>query len=492
MQNIAKRFVDYVSNSLVGNALRGIREEVQGLILPFVVVSIPILALVGSNWFETQRSRTITMTAGAETGRRHALARDYLPVPLAANNVTLHLQPSSGSGEALQLVNDGKVDMALVQGGLDKEPFPNVRQVAALYQEPLHLLLKKDLYPVAAKSSLKQALLGKHIYLSTRGSGTHILSQRVIALTGMTAQDYFEEQMKEEDLLAASATVDKLPDAVFLVSLLPSLTAQRLITDFGYKLYPLRFAETYQLDDNRVAATTFPLAVYSADPPEPEAPLPTIATRLLLVANAKVPTDAVQRVLAAVLTSEFSKVYRPPLALTNLDLATEFPVHPGTEIYQNNKLPINRETVQGLQTLWGSIAGLLPAVFLLSRWLRSGRGRQRQILSGEQLRSISKRVTETDTTVFALERSANLNLEELLELRGRMSELRRETMGVRDAGSSSLAATISTLLGYISDLDSRVTSLLAVVRSLPQPPAGEATTTPEAPAQQPDEVLVAG
>ena len=109
-----------------------------------------------------------------------------------------------------------------------------------------------------------------------------------------------------------------------------------------------------------------------------------------------------------------------------------------------------------------------------------------------QLKNEGYNVELARTGDEALERAAELKVEELLELRGRVSELRRETMGVRDAGSSSLAATISTLLGYISDLDSRVTSLLAVARSLPQSASTQEAASAEAPAPQTDQVLVAG
>jgi hypothetical protein len=51
----------------------------------------------------------------------------------------------SGSEEALDLVNSGKVDCAFVQGGLGVGDRPNVRLVAMMQIEPLHLLVRKEL-----------------------------------------------------------------------------------------------------------------------------------------------------------------------------------------------------------------------------------------------------------------------------------------------------------------------------------------------------------
>src|SRR5262245_28753781 len=88
--------------------------------------------------------RSLTLTAGSQSGLRHqmglALTKEAGPYGL-----DFELVATAGSEEALEQVDAGKIDVALVQGGLAARHRANVRQVAALHVEPLHLLVKQEL-----------------------------------------------------------------------------------------------------------------------------------------------------------------------------------------------------------------------------------------------------------------------------------------------------------------------------------------------------------
>src|SRR5262245_47759603 len=104
--------------------------------------------------------------------------------------------------------------------------------------------------------------------------------------------------------LIAEPDPGRLPDAVFLVSTLPSTTAAYLVARHGYWLVPLPFAEAFAMRSlarmaqegeeaagrepivmGRVQAMTVPAFTYGVEPPVPEKPLATLGTRLLLVAH---------------------------------------------------------------------------------------------------------------------------------------------------------------------------------------------------------------
>jgi hypothetical protein len=70
--------------------------------------------------------------------------------------------------EGLKLVNDpNPIDLALVPGGVGgRGRFPNVRQVAALGIDPLHVMVRPELYESATRSLT--ALRGKRINCATR------------------------------------------------------------------------------------------------------------------------------------------------------------------------------------------------------------------------------------------------------------------------------------------------------------------------------------
>ena len=52
---------------------------------------------------------------------------------------------TGGSEDTLNAVQQGKVQIAFVDGGLGTEGRENVREVAPLYTSGLHLLMKREL-----------------------------------------------------------------------------------------------------------------------------------------------------------------------------------------------------------------------------------------------------------------------------------------------------------------------------------------------------------
>lgn len=93
----------------------------------------------GTPW--GSQSRRFTVTAGSAAGRRHAIA-ESLAQYAQREAIDLNVVVTSGSREALQKVQENEINFALVQGGLAQPDYPDVRQVAVLHLEPLHLLVK--------------------------------------------------------------------------------------------------------------------------------------------------------------------------------------------------------------------------------------------------------------------------------------------------------------------------------------------------------------
>ena len=126
----------------------------------------------------------LRMTAGQEAGTRHRIAQ-VLQRESARRAIEIQVQATAGSAEALDAVESGEVDAALVQGGLETIDRPGLRQVAALHIEPLHLLVKEELHQ--AVTHHLGALRGKVVNLGDRGSGTYLLATEVMAFSGLRA-----------------------------------------------------------------------------------------------------------------------------------------------------------------------------------------------------------------------------------------------------------------------------------------------------------------
>ena len=237
----------------------------------------------------------LRMTAGNAKGTRHQLAL-RLGTEAARRNLALEVVPSAGSEDALDRVNRRELDLALVQGGLAVEGRPDVRQVATLHIEPMHVLVKKEL--VDDVSASLTALRGRTVDLEEVGSGSHSLAVAILNFIGLQPRDvdpaggYVPVSLARQALHAERDTA-RLPDAVFLVSSLPAPTAKYLVTRHGYRPVPLPFAEAFALESlakpagdeqsgaasgrvqtARIHATTIPPFVCSAEPPVPARPLP--------------------------------------------------------------------------------------------------------------------------------------------------------------------------------------------------------------------------
>ena len=134
------------------------------------------------------RSIDLRMTAGQDGGTRHRIAQ-VLRGHAARRAVAIELRAMAGSEKALQAVTSAQVDVALVQGGLDLADHPGLRQVAVLHIEPLHLLVKADVYRAVATNLA--GLQGKVVNVGERGSGTYLLATEVMAFSGLRAgNDY--------------------------------------------------------------------------------------------------------------------------------------------------------------------------------------------------------------------------------------------------------------------------------------------------------------
>jgi TRAP-type uncharacterized transport system substrate-binding protein len=384
----------------------------------------------------------LRLTAGNPLGMRHHLAV-RLRGDVAQRNITLDLVTSSGSEESLDMIERREVDAALIQGALTPVGRPNVRQVATLHVEPMHLLVKKELFKDASASLT--ALRGKIVDLDQVGSGTHTLARAILEFVGLRSRDqdpdggYFPVSLDRRELFAEQETA-RLPDAVFLVSSLPSPTVSHLATRHGFRLVPLPFAEAFALRSlveevgdrspgpaeeriamGRIQSVTIPAFTYGVEPAVPEKPIPTLGARLLLVAHKDVPSRAVLQMIEAIYSTEFGQIVRPPLDPKLMDLPPEFPWHEGALHYQQRNAPL----------LWGQaadwahkglaiVAATASGLFVLWQWTRQyGQRKHRKGFN----RYIAQ-VARIEEQVMRAEQDGQIILSELLALQDQLCRLK--------------------------------------------------------------------
>jgi TRAP-type uncharacterized transport system substrate-binding protein len=418
------------------------------------------------------------MTAGNAKGTRHQLALK-LGEEAARRNLTLAVIPSVGSEDALDRVNRRDLDVALVQGGLAVDDRLDVRQVATLHVEPLQLLVKKELFDGASASLT--ALRGKTVDLEEVGSGSHSLAVAVLSFVGLQprgrdpARGYLPVSLDRDKLFAEQDTA-RLPDAVFLVSSLPAPIAKYLVTRHGYRLVPLPFAEAFALESlaktagdeqpraahgrvemGRIHATTIPPFVCSAEPPVPAAPVPTLGTRLLLVAHKDVPARAAYQLVEATYAAAFGRVVHPPLDAKLMELPPEFPWHSGAQLFLERNRPVVSGAVmdathKGMAILAAAVSGL----FVLWQWSKQ----HGQFLRDKGFNDYIRGVARIEEQAAGTDTSRPTALPQLVALRHELGCLKSEVLDRFTRGELAGKELLSGFLIQVNDTRDFISGLI--------------------------------
>ncbi len=301
------------------------------------LLGMGLLVIALGTWYVLHspkpKPKQLTCTGGSEVGLRHKLAFELAP-DAKRNQIELILTGTSGSEDALQQVESGAIDLALVQGGLNNETYQHVQEVTPLHVEPLHLLVKPTLAEAIARRGLA-ALGGHSINVGTLASGTCALSQEFLNFLGLTAvsdesallddHQYRVRHRNYENLLTDDDG-EQLSDAIFTISSLPSPIVKHLVEQYAYQLVPLPLSDAFSLDayvyrhpqsgasrfdKRRIHETSIPAFTYSVSLAQPPQRLTTFGTRLLLVANDRVAADSIDQLLQAIYQSSLTKDARP-------------------------------------------------------------------------------------------------------------------------------------------------------------------------------------
>jgi TRAP-type uncharacterized transport system substrate-binding protein len=411
------------------------------------------------------RQVRMRLTAGQEEGTRHRIALE-LRREATRRNLFIEVHPTAGSPDALQAIESGQVDAALVQGGLEMRDSPLLRQVATLHVEPLHLLVKEEIHRQVARGLA--GLRGKLINLGEPGSGSRLLAIDVLEFSGLkSGRDFTASNLGYADL-ERETDRSRLPDAIFTVSTLPSPIVRRLVTKQAYRLVPLPFLEAFTLgaldqedastrrsvetpmriDRRHVYDALIPAFVYEVEPGVPPEPIHTLGTRLLVVARRDLSASTVRRLLDVVFNSPFSQVIQPPLDTRLLELQPELPWHDGTTDFVRRNSPLIAGDVIDVVEKEVSILGVLAGgILCLVQWLRR-RYRWRRERGFE---AYILRVAGVERRALELSRAPALDLPALLQLQEELTLIKGEALQRFADGELDGEELMSGFLTHASD-----------------------------------------
>lgn len=359
-----------------------------------VAVLLGLLGLAAHYVYEVlPRTYALKITGGDILGNRHYMA-GALRDEVAAAGVQLAIQPTEGSQDALTLVSQGKLDFALIQGGLEL-PYPHVSHVANLAPELLHFLVRPDIKDIAG-------LRGKRINLGSKKGGTRIVAKQLLEFSGMRdGVDYVETNLGTEDLLALRK--DRIPDVIVITSFAPSNVADYIVKQYGYSLLEIPFPSALALRLGWVADTKVMAYMYSVEPPVPPRDVKTVGVNLQLVANSNVDPRAVFKVLEG--------IYSPGLQLRLkmrfdedriLDSAL-YPLSSGTRAFMDRKNPfLSQATLKKVEALFGLILSVASTLIVVFKWFRGAPAEPApQVTEDAFFFELIERVLAVDSTIDA-------------------------------------------------------------------------------------------
>lgn len=447
-----------------------------------LLLGLGAMAIAASTFVPARRqdARPVTITAGPP-GTTRALVAHAIANAVNARGGQAEIVDVPHAAAAIDRVDDGAIDFALVPEAYPGGHRANVREVTPLYIEALHLLVKPDLADDANQGLA--ALKGRTVALGSAGSANAGLATAVLAFAGIEAgPDGFTRSdidvVTLEHLIAARDR-GTLPDVVLHLATLPSEIAVHLIRDLDYALVPLPFADAFRLNalistnqpaemrdgvERRVVVdVVIPAFTYQAEPAVPPAPLHTVGSRLILIANDAVPADTVQQMLEAVFSAQVAHVAHPPLERSVLSLPPHLPRHEGTlEFLRRGQPYITQDTVDTLSSSFSVVGALAGGLLFLWQWWRQ----RQQAGRDEKFGSYLLRMADIERRMTTLELSATLELEPLVELQRELLTLKGKALDEYTDGELGGQAALSSLLEPLNATRDHIGDLILHVRGL--------------------------
>jgi TRAP-type uncharacterized transport system substrate-binding protein len=426
--------------------------------------------------------KQITITAGYQMTTRVVVAR-ALAFELQERGIHTEFVTTGSTADELERVNAGEIEFALVSSGFRHHGFPNVREVAPLFPEALHLLVKSELANHGGEGLGR--LRGRRVDLGPKGSATESLATAVLEFAGVdcapepaaNACTATNLELDELEGLIESGPRTDLPDAIFHLASVPSLVAMKLVRSRAYTVVGLPFSRAFRLSEmindiskpasagqlERRYTEAVGIAEYSyqIDPPIPATTLETVGARLLLVANEGVSRATVEAVLDTVYGSRFARIPQPPLSKTLLELPPRHPRHAGTIAFMARDRPwvsgsdANR-LANGLSIVGALVGG---GLFLWQSFRQRVNARRDELFAQYQLQ-----IAGLEGRIVELELAADLALDPLITLQREILRLKSDALARYSAGDLGSHATLTDLLVPLNGARDHLATLLLHVR----------------------------
>ncbi len=241
-----------------------------------------ILAIVAFGYtftfLEPAAPKELTIASGSASGAFYGYAHRYSEI-LKPHGYTLTVAETAGSVDNLNRLQNGEVDLAILQGGVaDPAEHPSFEAIASLFFEPLWVFHRAD-----ATYDHIIDLAGLRIAVGAEGSGTRTLALELLAQNGVDASS--SELVPLSGDAAADALIAGELDAAFFVAAPSAGYIRNLLDDEGLTLLPIRRHRAYRIRYPFLSEVVLGEGVIDLDDNLPAEDVPLVAAAAALVAR---------------------------------------------------------------------------------------------------------------------------------------------------------------------------------------------------------------
>ncbi|RUM68316.1 MAG: hypothetical protein DSZ05_01345 [Sulfurospirillum sp.] len=182
----------------------------------------------------------ISIATGSTEGAYYFYANAYKKL-LAKSDVELRIVPTEGSLDALEKLQSGKVDFALMQSGFENE--------YAGTKQPLYALANVAYEPVwifyrGAGADRLGAFRGKSVAVGNPRSGIYTVAKRLLFAAGIDANNTKLLPLGNHE--AATALEKGAIDAMFYIASADAKLVQKLLHEEDIRLFDFQSAASYR------------------------------------------------------------------------------------------------------------------------------------------------------------------------------------------------------------------------------------------------------
>ena len=277
--------------------------------------------------------KVIEMAAGLPSGLYYQFG-ERLKAELAEDRITLDVMETGGTVDNLKLLGDSKseVDFAIVQGGVaDIAQYPKLVSIAGMYYEPVWVWYREEVFKGEGGLKVLNQLKGKRVSIGNEGSGTLVLSNALLKVSGLSEDQFRAEKIKPDQ------AVEKLNrgelDVAFVVAAAEAPIIKKFYQVPGIRLMNFEQADAYTRNLPYLSKVNVPRGLLSIEHDLPRHDIQVVAPTATLVAREDISPALVSLLLGASydILKSYSRLQKVGEFPSSIGL--DFPLHVDAEIY---------------------------------------------------------------------------------------------------------------------------------------------------------------